>query len=394
VSERLYYQDSFLTSFEARVVRAEAGGVVLDRTAFYPASGGQPNDLGRLNGVPVTDVVEDEGGEIVHRLDGPLPASGETLRGEVDWERRRDHMQQHSGQHLLSAAFVRLFGFQTVSFHLGAATCTIDLSTSAVSAEQARRAERLSNEIVFEDRPVRVFLAGAEQARSLDLRKETEREGELRLVEIRDFDLNACGGTHVTSTGQIGVVLLRKIEKSRYGTRVEFVCGLRAARVAGADYATLTEAAAVLSAHADNLPALMARQVEELKAAEKERQKLLQAMAGYEARELYAAAPEKNGVRLLVKTLASGDVSYARSLAAQFAAQPNARAMLLLKQPPTLVLAQSRGLAADLGAAVKKLAAEYGLRGGGSRDSAQAGAPDAAAAQRALDALLAALGQS
>ena len=388
MSERLYYQDSFLTSFEARVVRAEAGGVVLDRTAFYPASGGQPSDLGRLNGVPVTDVVEDEGGEIVHRLEGPLPAIGETLRGEVDWERRRDHMQQHSGQHLLSAAFVRLFGFQTVSFHLGAATCTIDLATPAVSAEQAGQAERLSNEIIFEDRPVRVFFAGAEQARSLALRKETEREGEVRLVEIRDFDLNACGGTHVASTGQIGVVLLRKIEKSRYGTRVEFVCGLRAARVAGADYTTLTEAATVLSAHPDNLPALMARQVEELKAAERERQKLLQAMAGYEARELYATAPEKDGVRLLLKTLASGDVSYARSLAAQFAAQPNARAMLLLKQPPTLVLAQSRGLPADLGAAVKKLAAEFGLRGGGSRDSAQAGAPDAAAAQRALDAIV------
>ncbi len=348
MTERLYYRDSFLIKFQARVVRAAADAVVLDRTAFYPSSGGQPNDLGRLEGYAVTDVVENEQSEILHRLDGPPPAPGTTVHAEIDWERRRDHMQQHSGQHLLSAAFVRLFNFQTVSFHLGAAVCTIDLSTPSLTAEQARQAERLCNEAVFEDRPVHVFFATPEQARSLAVRKEVDREGELRLVQIQDLDVSACGGTHVKSTGQIGAVLLRKIEKSRYGTRVEFVCGLRAAQTAAADYGKLIEAAGVLSAHPDNLPALIAKQAEELKAAEKERQKLLQSMAGYEARELYAATPEENGVRLLVKSFDSGEVNYVRSLAAQFE-------MMLLNTPIFSTLAGSA--AAHVSAACGSLAA-------------------------------------
>lgn len=388
MTERLYYQDSFLKTFEARVVRLDAKGVVLDRTAFYPTGGGQPSDTGRLNGVPVGEVLENESGEIVHVLDGGPPAEiGQAVRGEIDWERRANHMQQHSGQHLLSAAFVRLFNFPTVSFHLGVGISTIDLATASLSAEQARQAERLCNEIILEDRPVRVFFASAEEAKTLPLRKDVDREGELRLVEIAGLDLTACGGTHVTRTGQIGAVLLRKIEKSRYGMRVEFVCGLRAARVAGTDYATLNEAANLLSAHPEQVPALVRKQVEELKAAEKERQKLLLTLAGYEAREMYAATPDKNGIRQLVRTFDTADPGYVRSLATQFAAQPNARAVFLVKQPPTLVLAQSRGLGADLGGLVKKLAAEYGLRGGGSRDAAQAGASDMAAAERALQAI-------
>ncbi len=227
--------------------------------------------------------------------------------------------------------------------------------------------------------------------KSLPLRKDVDREGELRLVEIPDLDLTACGGTHVASTGQIGAVLLRKIEKSRSGVRVEFVCGLRAVRAARADYAVLAEAANAFTTHPGQVAALVRKQMEDLKAADKERQKLLEALAGYEARELYAATPEAGGVRQAVKTLEAAEVGYVRWLAAQFAAQPNARALFAIRQPPTLVLAQSRGLAADLGGLVKRLAAQYGLRGGGSRDSAQAGAPDAAALERALEAICAEL---
>ncbi len=389
MTERLYYHDSFLRTFEARVARLDARGVVLDRTAFYPTSGGQPHDTGRLGGVPVVDVLENENGEIVHVLDAPLPAAvGQTVLGEIDWQRRADHIQQHSGQHLLSAVFVRLFNFPTVSFHLGAESSTIDLAAPALSPEQAQQAEELSNEIVFEDRPLRGFFATPEEAKSLPLRKDVAREGELRLVEIPDLDLTACGGTHAARTGQIGAVLLRKIEKSRQGVRVEFVCGRRAVRLARMDYAALVEAASVFTTHPHQVGALVRKQVEELKAAEKERQKLLLALAGYEAREMYAATPESDGVRQVVKLFDAAEPGQVRSLAAQFTAQPKARALFAIRQPPTLVLAQSRGLPADLGALVKKLAVEYGLRGGGSRDAAQAGAPDAASAERALEAVV------
>jgi alanyl-tRNA synthetase len=389
VTERLYYTDSFLRSFEARVVRIEDRRLVLDRTAFYPASGGQPHDTGVIEGLRVVDVLENEAGEVVHVLErAPALEPGQAVKGEIDWERRADHIQQHTGQHLLSAVFVHLFGFPTVSFHLGSDTSTIDIETVSLTPAQARQAEELSNAIIFEDRPLRVFFATAEEARNLPLRKDAEREGQLRLVEIPGIDLSACGGTHAARTGQIGGLMLRKIEKSRLGVRVEFVCGQRGVRLAKADYGVLAETAGVFTTHPHQLAGVVRKQLEELKAAERERQKLLLELAGYQARQLYAAAFETNGVRQLVKVFGDADPAYVRQLASQFAAQPAARALFAVKKQPTLVLAQSRGLQADLGGLIKKLAAEFGLRGGGSRDSAQAGAPDADKLQAALEALV------
>ena len=244
MTDRLYYTDSFLTEFEARVVsatpRGERVAVALDQSAFYPTSGGQIFDTGWLaiasadDGarLQVSEVAEDEkSGVVLHIVSGDASAlqPGVQVRGVIDAERRRDHMQQHSGQHMLSAAFEKLYGFATVSFHMGDDTCTIDLAAEAVSAQQLRAAERFSNEVIAEDRPVEIRFATPEEARSMGVRKIPAAEREkLRLIDIRDFDLNACGGTHVRSTGQIGAILLRKIEKVRQGVRVEFVCGLRA----------------------------------------------------------------------------------------------------------------------------------------------------------------------
>ena len=365
---------------------------MLDRTAFYPTGGGQPHDTGMLGGVSVVEVLENDQGEIVHRLDGPASVQiGETVHGEIDWPRRADHIQQHSGQHLLSAVFLRRFGFPTVSFHLGAETSTIDLATTTVAPEQAHQAEELVNEVVFEDRPVRVWFATPEEAKALPLRKDVAREGELRLVEIPDLDLTACGGTHVARTGQIGAVLVRKVEKSRQGVRVEFVCGQRAVRLARLDYMALAEAANTLTTHPHQVAELVGGQLQALKRADRERQKLLETLAGYEARQMYAEAEESNGVRQLVKLFDAADPGYVRGLAARFAAQGSsghgARALFGVRQPPTLVLAQSPGLAANLGALVKGLAGEYRLRGGGSHDSAQAGAADVGSLERALEAI-------
>ncbi|HXH04988.1 MAG TPA: alanyl-tRNA editing protein, partial [Vicinamibacterales bacterium] len=229
-AHRLYYTDSYTTEFEATVVSTTSAGgrtaVILDRTAFYPASGGQPADTGRLGGARVIDVLErDADDEVLHVIEGDVPAG--RVRGVIDWPRRLDHMQQHTGQHVLSAVFARRFGAETTSVHFGAERATVDLAR-ALDAEAIAGAEREANEIVRADRPVSIRFAEAGEAASLGLRRESAREGTLRLVDIAGVDLSACGGTHVARTGEIGAILITGWERRRGGVRVEFVCGGRA----------------------------------------------------------------------------------------------------------------------------------------------------------------------
>src|SRR5438067_4132217 len=284
MTSRLYYHDSFLYTFDAQVVasaqREGKNAVVLDHTAFYPTSGGQVFDTGKFiledqTEIPVSEVAEDEEGNIYHFTPGPV-APGTAICGMVDPARRRDHMQQHSGQHVLSAGFVQLFNAPTVSFHMGAESCTIDLAVKSLAANQVVEAERLANEIVIEDRPVAIRFVSLEEARRLELRKLPPKQtGELRLIDITDFDLTACGGTHVRSTGQIGAILVRKVENVKQGMRVEFVCGLRAVSTARHDYTTLTETAGLLSTHIYELPQQVRKTIQEAKLAAKAEQKLL-----------------------------------------------------------------------------------------------------------------------
>ena len=266
MTERLYYHDSFLYDFDAEVqdvLDSPRPALVLDRTAFYPTSGGQVFDTGWITSdagskLRVTEVADAEDGKVVHYLEAPLHDSqrealkpGTRVRGQIDATRRRDHMQQHSGQHVLSAAFIRLYNMPTVSFHMADDYCSIDLDisdldTPALTKEQIESAERLANEIILENRPVDIRFVTRDEAGKLGLRKlpPTERD-ELRLIDIRDFDLTACGGTHVAQTGQIASILLRKVEKVRQGWRVEFVAGQRAVATARRDFTTLTETAAL-----------------------------------------------------------------------------------------------------------------------------------------------------
>src|ERR1700691_127498 len=267
MTEHLYYHDSFLYEFDAEVREVTAvesrPAIVLDRTAFYPTSGGQVFDTGwiipagHVDGkLRIAEVAEQEDGTILHFLENPAQIeSGSRIHGLIDGDRRRDHMQQHSGQHVLSAAFVRALNMPTVSFHMGAESCSIDLDTKGLTAKQAEAAEALANDVVTENRSVSIRFVTSEEAKQLGLRKlpPVERD-QLRLIDIHDFDLTACGGTHVTATGQIGSILLRKIEKVRQGWRVEFVCGKRAVGTAHRDYATLAEAAGLLSTHVWDVP--------------------------------------------------------------------------------------------------------------------------------------------
>ena len=215
-SERLYYTDGYLKEFSARVVRANpdprGARVYLDRTAFYPESGGQPSDRGTLAGIPVLDVI-DEGEDVAHLV--AVQPEGEAVEGRLDWDRRFDHMQQHTGQHILSAAFERIGGYKTASFHLGTESSSIDLDSDRVGTRQIEQSEDLANSVVFEDRPVQISFRPAAETQQLELRKPTAREGDIRLVDIEGFDLSACGGTHVSRTGSVGIVCIRKVERAK-----------------------------------------------------------------------------------------------------------------------------------------------------------------------------------
>lgn len=401
MTERLYYDDSFLYEFEARMLSAanDSGklAVVLDRSAFYPTSGGQTFDTGWLEfggetggrRLRVQEVVEDEHtGEVLHLVedDAKALAVGSVVCGFIDAERRRDHMQQHSGQHVLSAAFERLFDFPTVSFHMGDDSCTIDLATGSVTSAQLQAAERLANEVIAEDRAVEIRFATPEQARTMGVRKIPAAERErLRLIDIRDFDLNACGGTHVRSTGQIGSILLRKTEKVKQGVRVEFVCGLRAVGTARHDFETLTEAAARFSTHIWEVPQQISKWQDEIKATQKAQHRLLEEVAELQAERMLQSAETRQGHRLVVQYFADRDLAFIKMLAQKLTKSQQAVALLACGgAQPSVVFAQTPGSNYDMGALMRQIVQRLGTRGGGNRDMAQGGAPDGASAQGAI----------
>jgi len=385
MTERLYYTDCYLRGFQANLIAAEPDGltVYLDRTAFYPTSGGQPFDTGSIGGVAVVEVADD-GERIAHRLAAPVGAGA--VECVIDWSRRFDHMQQHSGQHLLSAVFEELFGLRTASFHLGAEASTIDLEGGALDARGLEAAERRVNELVFENRPIAIEFEDAAAVQGL--RKASEREGTLRIVTIEGLDRSACGGTHVRATGEIGAVLLRKTEKIRQAVRVEFLCGARAVRRAHADYAALAQASQLFSAPLDETPALVAAQLEAARAAEKARHKLELELAGYQGRELYHRTEAgADGVRRVTRRAEQGTLEELRAVAQNFTAQPKAVFLAALNNPPSVLLAASEDSGIDAGKLVKAAITAAGGRGGGTARMAQGSVPDQAALERVLEAL-------
>jgi len=405
MTERLYYQNSFLFNFTAAVESVSdlpdgRRALLLDRTAFYPTSGGQPFDTGWIEFVDaeseaplpipklrVAEVIEDEaGGNILHVVD-PLPAQLPLpirVRGFIDAERRQDHMQQHSGQHVLSAAFLRVFDLPTLSFHLGEETCAIDLDATGLDAAQLEQAERVANQFVWEDRQVLMHEVTPEQARKIGVQKipEPVREalyGTLRLIEIRGVDVCACGGTHVRTTGQIGNIQVRGVERVRQGMRVEFVCGLRALLRARRDFKLLGDTAALYSAHPEEVPAQTRRLIESDKASHHRHRRLLGELADVAAQHALARTPDEHGRKVVAEFLAERDVEFVKLYAQKLvASETNVIALLGAGQPtPTLVFAHSAGAAFDAGAELRALAGSVGGRGGGSRDLAQGGVPSA-----------------
>ena len=418
-AERLYYADSALTHFTATVTdireRSRNGAsstwqVALDRTAFYPTSGGQPHDTGTLAATapsgarleaPIFEVEEDEQDEVWHLTPKPLVA-GTQVEGLIDGERRLDHMQQHSGQHLLSALFYRELRALTVSFHLGDTVSTIDLNTPSLEPAQLARIEKLANEIVAEGRPVTLRTVSTEDAEKLlqegTLRKLPPRAGHIRLVVIPgegtpDLDVNACGGTHVTSTSQIGAVLIRGTERIRQSTRVSFLCGNRAIVAARTDDALLTQFSRELSATRADLPATLARLKSEARATAKERQSLREELADYHAARLLVEDPPVNDRRLVRRVFPDRDPDYIKLLGSRIiAAAAHTVALLASTLRPTqqpeaaVVLASSPELGHNVGEILRGTLSSFGGRGGGSATLAQGLLP-ANQLGAALDAL-------
>jgi alanyl-tRNA synthetase len=377
MTNRLYYTDSQLRAFDANVVSSTPAAdgrseLVLDQTAFYPTSGGQPYDLGSLGGLPVVDVVDRDDGEIAHVVQGAADA-GARVRGQIDWPRRFDHMQQHTGQHILSAAFDRLSRNRTVSFHLGADASTIDLAREATASEIAD-AESAANDVVWQDREVSVRFVTEEEAGRLPLRKEPTRSGTLRLIEVPGFDVSACGGTHVPRTGMIGMIAILGWERFKGATRLSFACGGRALRSHGRLRDAVVAATRVVSVTPAELAPALERMQGEAKTLGRTIREQQERLAGYRAAELRAGGTIREGVRIVLHEERGADAAALKVLATAVVTDPGVVVVLVGEgQPAPVVVARSADVAVDAGAWLKRAIAALGGRGGGRPEAAQGG---------------------
>ena len=386
MTHRLYYTDGLLAAFDATVLRCEPEGaqfaVTLDRTAFYPTSGGQPFDTGRIGGAAVVDV-RDQEDDIVHVVDRPIAAQA-TVHGEIDWARRFDHMQQHTGQHMLSAAFDRRAMARTLSFHLGAESATIDLSRDVTPAEIAD-VECEVNRVVWEDRPVAIRFASEDEAARLPLRKESARTGTLRLVEVADYDLSACGGTHVPRTGMIGIIAVAAWERFKGGSRITFVCGGRALATFDRQRDIVLGVGRSLSVAAGEIAATVERLRGEARDLGKAVRHLQEEVAGHRGAALRAAAASLGEYRVVLHEEPAWDAGALKVLTQAIVAAPGHVAIVMGGgRPVPVVVARSADVRFDAAAWLKRAVESLGGRGGGRAELAQGGLTADAAAVAAF----------
>jgi len=406
---RLYYQDSRLLEFEARVIslsELDDGqiAVILDRTAFYPTGGGQPTDTGTLGGARVVDCIDAEDEGVLHIIQGPAPEVGDIIAGKIDWQRRLDHLQQHTGQHLLSAAFVQLLDAPTLSFRVLEHECEIDVALEDPTDERIEQAVDLANQLIWESRPISIRQVTSEEAASLPLRKEPARKGELRVIEIDDFDLTPCGGTHARSTGEVGVIAVRSWERAKGLTRIHFMAGVRAL----ADYRkanhTAREVAALFSAGREDSPALVARLVEENKKLRRRTGELEQIASHVEAEELISQArtsslnanqdsSRSDVPTVIARTFDDRSAESLKHLALALIAYPKTVALLGSSDGDTarLVFARSADANGNMNELMRTACSLVGGRGGGRPDIAQGGGADVKRIAEAIDSALSAL---
>ena len=388
MTERLYHSDPYGTTFDAQVMGKQPHNdrlaVVLDRTAFYPTGGGQPHDTGTLNGAQVIEVVERDG-TVVHLLPTESWLPADQVRGEIDWSRRFDHMQQHTGQHVLSQAFMQIADADTVGFHMSASYSTIDLNHETLSDEDVTRAETLANQIVFDDRPVSSNFVTLEEARQLPLRKPPALEGSIRIVQVEGFDWSACGGTHVARTGAVGIIKVVRSERRRPETRLTFLCGRRAL----AHYAALnrmtTDMGRRLTVAVEDLPATIERLQSEAHSNRKEKERLHQSLLDHEAAALATGSQSVGSVSVVCQVFEGRPLEDIRQIASRIASQPGHIALLGLRvKKGQIVFACAPELAYDMRRLLQETCRRAGGGGGGSPDMAQGGGCDPARLQEAL----------
>jgi alanyl-tRNA synthetase len=404
-TKRLYYDDAFQREFAAEALScdpadpaasenpggaAAVGGsaaplwrVKLDRTAFYPSSGGQPHDTGRLGDARIVDVL-DEGQEVIHVVDKPVEIGA--VQGIIDWDRRFDHMQQHTGQHVLSAVFHSKFALPTVSFHLGSDVCTIDVRGQEPTQEIVDRAMTAANDVVYADRAVSVRYGTAEQLAAAGVRKTVERSGTLRAIEIEALELQPCGGTHVQRTGQIGMIFVRSVSRIRQDWRVEFACGRRAERLAREDFATLRAVAQRLNCSTQEAVAAAERVVAERDAHYKSARASIQKLAEIDARAYLEETPVgADGLRVLAKLFGSEPPEYVQSFARELAQAENTVALIVRSECGHIFFWQHPTAKKDMNGLLGEGLKYVPGKGGGSRDSARGLLADP---QRALEFLI------
>ena len=373
MTERLYYADSYLTQFEATVLASEPHGdrlaVILDRTAFYPTSGGQPHDTGTLSGVPVTDVIEDGEDRVLHLVSAPLTGA---VAGAIDWPRRFDHMQQHTGQHILSQAFLQAMQAQTRAVHLGAELCTLDLDLTDLSTAAAAQVEDLANRIVFEDRQVLIREVDEAELPSLGLRRPAKKRGRIRVVDVEEFDRSACGGTHVRRTGEIGAVRLRRWERFKGGMRVEFLCGWRALRDSRWKNALVRDLAVKLTVKDREVAEAVERLMGQFRERDRTLAGLRDQLVELEAQRRLENLPSTP--RIVTEVLPGWSAEMTSALAGRLAAAGSTIAALATSDGRVIV-ARSSDLHLDAAALLRRALEPLGGRGGGRPAFAQGAVP-------------------
>jgi alanyl-tRNA synthetase len=390
MTDRLYYADSYTTRFEATVIEQtthdDKPALVLNQTYFYPTSGGQPHDTGTINGFPVADViVRDEDAEILHIIDTPTPSLLEqTVTCEVNWARRFDHMQQHTGQHILTQAFIQAAGAKTVSFHLSPESVTIDLDVNSLTDSQIETAEHLANEVIQADKSVSTTLRQMDEQDGVRMRKMPKHivtDG-LRVVEIEGFDTTACGGTHVSRTGEIGLLKIIKMEKRGDKTRLEFRCGGRALSDYGDKHQVISTLAAEMNCRFPEVPDNIARLRTELKTAQTALKELREQLVEYEAVKLLAEAPRPHGYALITASFDGRDAGELKLLASRLTTAGSAVVLMgTAGEKAQLIFARSPDLQFNMGALLKDAVGKLGGRGGGQPAFAQGGGVTATAEQ-------------
>jgi alanyl-tRNA synthetase len=394
MTERLYYIDSYRTTFAAKVIRTamvnQQPALVLDQTCFYPTSGGQPFDTGELGGQRVIDVSIGENGELLHLLadEAPNLQPGQPIHGVIDWPRRYDHMQQHSGQHLLSQVFYRHFGYETVSVHFGDEESTLDLDTATLELAQLEQAEQAANDLVYASLPITAYFVSDAELPSVPLRRPPKVTGQIRIVEIAKFDYSACGGTHVHTTAEIGPIKLTKQERRRNQVRLTFLCGKRALHDYQNKHRLLTQIATLFSTELTQAPALVERNQMQIKELQRTVETLTTQLLAFEATALVQQATASTPPHIIARLYPDQDANALKTLATLIQQQAGESVVLFAStvgSKLTLVFARGANATPHMGNLLRDTLAHFGGKGGGRSDFAQGGAADTTIAQAALD---------